>query len=268
MDILNLLLLLLAGGIAGFLAGFFGVGGGIILVPILLYYFDSIHISSLVSTHLAFGTSLLIIVFASLSSAVQYSRNGLVVWKAVAAIGLASVVGGLLGANIAGGLEGKVLRQIFAAVVLLSALRLFAETRKPKVEVMPPLRIPPLVGTGFLVGVVSSLTGVGGGVLSIPIMHSLLKFPLKKALGTSSATIVITALAAGAGYVFKGWGNSLLRGAGTLGYVDWLHALPLIAGSIPMAAVGAHVANKTKVTLLKRIFALFLLLIAFRMLLF
>jgi uncharacterized membrane protein YfcA len=266
-DILSLFLLLLAGAAAGFLAGFFGVGGGIILVPILLYFFQSIHISSLVSTHLAFGTSLLIVLFASLSSAFQYSRNGHVVWKAVMAIGLASVVGGLLGANIAGDLQGKVLRQIFAAVVLLSALRLFAETRKPKIEEMPPLRIPPLVGTGFLVGMVSSLAGVGGGVLSIPIMHSILKFPLKKALGTSSATIVITALAAGAGYVFKGWGNSLLP-EGTLGYVDWLHALPLIAGSIPLAAVGAHVANKTKVTVLKRIFALFLLVIAFRMLLF
>jgi uncharacterized membrane protein YfcA len=132
---------------------------------------------------------------------------------------------------------------------------------------MPPLRIPPLVGTGFLVGMVSSLAGVGGGVLSIPIMHSILKFPLKKALGTSSATIVITALAAGTGYILKGWGNSLLP-EGTLGYVDWLHALPLIAGSSPLAAVGAHIANKTKVTVLKRIFALFLLVIAFRMLLF
>ena len=268
MDVLSVVLLLLAGGLAGFLAGFFGVGGGIILVPILLYLFQSIHVSSLVSTHLAFGTSLLIVMFASLSSAVQYARNGHVVWKAVLSIGLASVVGGLLGASIAGGLEGKVLRQIFAAVVLLSALRLFAETRKPKVEEMPPLHIPPLVGTGFLVGMVSSLAGVGGGVLSIPVMHSILKFPLKKALGTSSATIVITALAAGTGYVIKGWGNSLLPAAGTLGYVDWLHALPLIAGSIPLAAVGAQVANKTKVTLLKRIFAVFLLVIAFRMLFF
>jgi uncharacterized membrane protein YfcA len=268
MDILSIVLLLLAGCLSGFLAGFFGVGGGIILVPILLYFFQSIHLSSLVSTHLAFGTSLLIVMFASLSSAIQYARNGHVVWKAVLSIGLASVVGGLLGAFIAGGLEGKVLRQIFAVVVLLSAVHLFAETRKPKIEEMPPLRTPPLAGTGFLVGIVSSLAGVGGGVLSIPIMHSILKFPLKKALGTSSATIVITALAAGTGYVLKGWGNSLLPAAGTLGYVDWLHAVPLIAGSIPLAAVGAQVANKTKVSLLKRIFAVFLLVIAFRMLFF
>jgi len=124
-----------------------------------------------------------------------------------------------------------------------------------------------LLGTGLGVGLVSSLAGVGGGVLSIPIMHSILKFPLKKALGTSSATIVITALAAGTGYVVKGWGNTLLP-EGTLGYVDWLHALPIIFGSIPLAAVGAQVANKTKVTVLKRVFALFLLVVAFRMLFF
>lgn len=267
MEILHLVLLLLAGCCAGFLAGFFGVGGGIILVPILLFYFQTIHVTSLVSTHMAFGTSLLIVMFASMSSAVQYQKNGYVFWKGVLYIGLASVVGGLLGALLAGGLEGKVLRQIFAAVVIVSALRLLAETRKPKIEEMPDVPIPPLLGTGFFVGLVSALAGVGGGVLSIPVMHSLLKFPLKKALGTSSATIVITAFAAGLGYVVRGWTNPLVP-AGTLGYIDWLSALPLIAGSIPLAAVGARVANKTKATRLKQIFALFLLVIALRMLFF
>ena len=267
MEILPLVLLLLAGCCAGFLAGFFGVGGGIILVPILLFYFQTIHVTTLVSTHMAFGTSLLIVMFASMSSAVQYQKNGHVFWKGVLYIGLASVVGGLLGAMVAGGLEGKVLRQIFAAVVLVSALRLLVETRKPKIEDMPDVHVPPLLGTGFFVGLVSALTGVGGGVLSIPVMHSLLKFPLKKALGTSSATIVITAFAAGLGYVIRGWTNPLVP-EGTLGYVDWMSALPLIAGSIPLAAVGARVANRTKVTRLKTIFALFLLVIALRMLFF
>jgi uncharacterized protein len=112
--------------------------------------------------------------------------------------------------------------------------------------------------------VLSALAGVGGGVLSIPVMHSILKFPLKKALGTSSATIVITAFASALGYAIRGWSNVLLP-AGTLGYVDWLTALPLIAGSIPMAAVGATVANKTNVSRLKQIFAIFLLVIAMKM---
>ena len=168
---------------------------------------------------------------------------------------------------LAGVLAGKTLRQIFALVVLLSALRLFAEMRKPKKEEMPALFTPALLLTGIVVGLVSSLAGVGGGLLSIPIMHSVLKFPLKKALGTSSATIVITALAAGVGYAIEGWGKPLLP-AGTLGYVDWFHALPLIVGCVPLAAVGAQAANKIKVTVLKKIFALFLFVIAFRMLLF
>jgi uncharacterized membrane protein YfcA len=266
-DLLQILLLLLGGCAAGFLAGFFGVGGGIILVPILLYFYTGIQVSSLVSTHLAFGTSLLIVVFASFSSALQYARNGHVVWRAVILLGTASVAGSTGGAILAGALAGKTLRQIFALIVFLSALRLFAEMRKPKKEEMPPLFAPALLLTGAVVGLVSSLAGVGGGVLSIPIMHSVLKFPLKKALGTSSATIVITALAAGAGYALEGWGKPLVP-AGTLGYVDWLHALPLIAGCVPLAAVGARLANKTRVTVLKKIFALFLLVIAFRMLLF
>jgi uncharacterized protein len=267
MDILHVFMLLLGGCIAGLLAGFFGVGGGLLLVPILLLYYQSVHVTSLVSTHMALGTSLLIVVCASVSSAVQYQRNGHVIWKAVVWLGATSVIGGLLGAMLAGGMEAKTLRQIFAGVVAFAAIRMFMEIRKPKIETMPPLFAPPLLGTGFVVGVLSALAGVGGGVLSIPVMHSILKFPLKKALGTSSATIVVTALAAAVGYVIRGWSNVLVP-AGTLGYVDWLTALPLIAGSIPMAAVGANLANKMNVTRLKQIFAVFLLVIAMKMLLF
>jgi hypothetical protein len=266
-DLTQILLLLVGGAVAGFLAGFFGVGGGIILVPILLFYFQTIGVSSLVATHVAFGTSLLIIVFASLSSARQYAQNDHVVWRAVVTIGLASVVGSLAGSQLAGALDGKTLRAFFGILVVVSAIRLLMETRKPKQEMMPPLNYLMLILTGLFVGVVSALAGVGGGVLSIPIMHSLLKFPLKKALGTSSAAIVITAIAAAAGYVLSGWGNPLLP-SGTLGYVAYLHAIPLIIGSIPMAMVGAKVAHKTQVLLLKRIFAVFLLIIAARMLLF
>jgi uncharacterized protein len=265
--LVDIILLLLGGAVSGFLAGFFGVGGGIILVPILLFYFQTIGVTSLVATHLAFGTSLLIVVFTSISSGIQYARNDHVVWKAVLYLGVTSVIGGLLGAQFAGSLHGKTLQQIFAGVVVIAALRLLVETRKPKQEQMPEVQVPPLLGAGFLVGLVSALAGIGGGVLSIPVMHSLLKFPLKKALGTSSVTIIVTALAAGIGYVVSGWGNPLLP-QNTLGYVDYLHALPLIAGAIPMATVGAQAANKTRVTQLKKIFAVFLFVVALKLLFF
>jgi uncharacterized protein len=265
--LVEILLLLLGGAVSGFLAGLFGVGGGIILVPILLFYFQTIGVTSLVATHMAFGTSLLIVVLTSIASGVQYARNGHVVWKAVIALGVTSVIGGLLGSQFAGSLQGKTLRQIFAAVVIVAALRLLVENRKSKKEQMPEIQIPALLGGGFVVGIISALAGVGGGVLSIPIMHSLLKFPLKKALGTSSVTIVVTALAAGVGYVVSGWGNPLLP-PNTLGYVDYLHALPLIVGAIPMATVGAHTSNKTQVALLKKIFAVFLFVVALKLLFF
>ena len=104
MDLQSGILLLGVGLLAGFLAGLFGVGGGIILVPILLYFFQNIGVSSLVATHLTFGTSLLIIVFTSASSAYEYSRNGHVVWKGVLWMGLSSVAGAWLGSSVAAGL--------------------------------------------------------------------------------------------------------------------------------------------------------------------
>ena len=264
LDPLNILLLLLAGGLAGFLAGYFGVGGGIILVPILLIFFKSIDVTSLVSTHLAFGTSLLVVIFASLTSAYQYTKNGHVVWRAVVFIGVASVVGAAFGSNIAGELQGKTLQRIFAAVVVIAALRLLTEGKKPKEEPQPNLAPPGLAGTGLVVGLVSSLAGVGGGVFAIPMMYNFLKFPLKKALGTSSATIVITALASSVGYIVKGWGNTLLPDH-TLGYVDYFHSIPIIIGTLPAARFGATVAHKTHVDKLRKYYGVFLIVIATKM---
>jgi uncharacterized membrane protein YfcA len=177
------------------------------------------------------------------------------------------VLGAWGGSWVAGGLQGKTLQRIFAGVVVVAAFRLLAEQKKPKGDPEPRLAIPGLAGTGIVVGVVSSLAGVGGGVFSIPIMYSLLHFPLKRALGTSSATIVITACAAAIGYVVRGWDNVLLP-PWTAGYVNILHALPIIVATIPMAGFGARVAGKTKTHTLRTIFAAFLLIVAAKMLFF
>jgi len=264
MELTSFLLLLAGGALTGFLAGFFGVGGGIILVPILLAYLSATGASSLVATHIAFGTSLLVIIFTSMSSAYEYRRNGHVVWKAVLIIGIASVAGAWLGSWAAAGLRGETLQKIFAGVVVVAAIRLLSEQRRPKGQEEPRMGIAGLSLTGLVVGVVSSLAGVGGGIFSIPIMYSLLHFPLKKALGTSSATIVITALAAVIGYVVRGWGSPLLPPY-TLGYVAYLAAIPLAVTSIPLARVGASLAHRTKADSLRKLFAAFLFVIAAKM---
>jgi uncharacterized protein len=264
LDLLTFVLLLLAGCAAGFLAGFFGVGGGILLIPVLLFYYSTASITSLVTTHLTFGTSLLVIIFASASSAYQYNREEYVVWRAVLLMGVASAAGALVGSAIAAMLQGRTLRQFFAVVLVVAALRLLSQKRKPKGTVAPELDAKKLLPAGFLVGLVASLAGVGGGVFAIPIMYSLFRFPLKKALGTSSAIITITAFAGAIGYAVKGWNMQGLP-AHTLGYVDYLTALPLILGSLPLAIVGASVAEKTKADTLRKIFAMLLIAVAAKM---
>jgi uncharacterized membrane protein YfcA len=267
--IVHIVLLLAAGAVTGFLAGLFGVGGGILLVPILLYYFQSIGVSSLVATHLTFGTSLLVVMFASLVSALQYAKNGHVVPKAVLVIGLTSAATAAVGAMFAAGLKGPVLQKIFAAIVLVAAVRLLTEGRSTHEAEKLNLALPGLLGIGVVVGFISSLAGVGGGVFSIPMMYYFLRFPLKKALGTSSATIVITATAATLGYVIQGWEAidvyAPQLSVSTLGYVDYLHALPLIAGTLLMARFGAMVAHRTQVDRLRTYYAVFLLGIAIKM---
>ena len=269
MDPFSLFLLLLAGCVAGFLAGFFGVGGGIILVPILVYYFHVIDVSSLVATHLAFGTSLLIVIFASIPSAHQHNKNGNVLWKAVFIMGIASIIGSFVGANIAAILQGKSLQQIFATVVTVAAIRLMIEQKGSKGE--PEVTLSPIgLGLiGLIVGLVSSLAGVGGGVFSIPMMYYFMKFPLKKALGTSSATIVITAFASTIVYIINGWSEIDVYAPQfarfTAGYVDYVHSIPIIIGTIPLARYGAMVAHKTHTDNLRKFYAVFLLAVAMKM---
>jgi uncharacterized membrane protein YfcA len=264
LDLLTFVLLLLVGCAAGFLAGFFGVGGGILLVPALLFYYGTTSTTSLVTTHLAFGTSLLIIIFASASSAYRYDRDQYVVWRAVLLMGVASAAGALIGSAIAAMLRGHTLRQFFAAVLVIAAFRLFGQPRKPKGNLPPELAVQKLLPAGVLIGLVSSLAGVGGGVFAIPIMYSFFRFPLKKALGTSSAIITITAFAGTIGYAIKGW-SVLGLPPYTLGYVDYLTAIPFILGSLPLAIVGATVADKTKADTLRKIFAVLLIAVAIRM---
>jgi hypothetical protein len=264
---LILAVLLAAGCLSGFLAGLFGVGGGIILVPVLLYVFTGmLDITDVVATHLALGTSLLVVVFSSIASAFQYYRNGHVVPKAVFVLGVGSVVAATAGAFLAATLDAGTLQKIFAAVVVIAAVRLLLEKEGVRNKGNVNLSSGPLFLTGVVTGVVSSLAGVGGGIFSIPIMYSLLHFPLKKALGTSSATIIITGIAAMAGYVFNGAMDPAMdQYSFAVGYVDYLHAIPLIAGGVPMARVGARFAHASKSDTLRTSFAVFLFLVAARM---
>jgi len=269
MDPFVLVLLFVAGCLTGFLAGLFGVGGGIILVPILLFVFTAmLDVSGLVATHLALGTSLLVVIFASISAAYRHHKNGQVIPKAALYIGLVSSVAAYGGATLAASLSGETLQRVFVVILTVSALRLLLETGRSGRDSEMNLSPAGLSLTGVVGGLASSLGGVGGGIFTIPMLYSFMGFPLKKAVGTSSATIVLTAFAAMVGYVVNGLGDPDLERYSrfTVGYVDFLHAIPVIVGTLPFARLGADAAQRLRTESLRKIFSIFLLVVAARML--
>jgi hypothetical protein len=266
MSLSFLLLLFLIGCLIGLLVGFFGVGGGVLMVPILLYLYGNIGFNTQVLTQIAFGTSLFIMIFASMSSAIRHNINKNVVWKAVLIIGISSMLSAYLGSAIAANLKGEVLQKIFAAILIITAIRMLIDIKNKK-EKQLNLNFFGLTIPGIIVGFISALSGLGGGVFSIPIMVYLFNFPMKKAVGTSSAIIVITAFSGALGYIINGINNPLLP-PGTIGFVDYQGSIAIILGSIPLSQVGAHFSNKTKSNILKKLFAIFLLVIAIKIFIF
>lgn len=248
----------------GFLAGLFGVGGGGLIVPILVFSYKHSGVSPFVLTHIAIGTSLFVIFFASLASAYQHSKQNSIDWRAVFVLGFSSALTGFATTGLAARLSGWHLRIAFALITIAIAFRMFTEGKiqaQKRLELSSkpsPIR---LAGIGFAAGVVSALAGVGGGGVTIPMMYYLLNMPLKLAIGTSSATIVITALFSVVGYIFNGIGRADLPNW-SFGFVDFQRGAALVIGSLLVARIGAYVSFKTHPYHLRRFFALFLTLVS------
>jgi uncharacterized protein len=257
MDFSILLILAAVGCLMGFTAGFFGVGGGIVLVPLLLIVYAHIGVEPAISSHIAFGTSLFVSTFTSLSSSYRHYKNRNVIIQAVIILALTSIVTALIGSWIADQLTSLSLRRIFSFVIFLAGLRLAMQKNEKQNDRVAKLSKPGLIGIGIFTGFVSSLAGVGGGVFSIPMMYQFLRFPIKKAIGTSSAVIVFTTLFASAGYMINGWGRPDLPSY-ALGYVHFGAAIPVMLTAILFSQFGAMATHKMEVNTLRRIFGGFL----------
>jgi len=260
MDISILLILIAVGCVMGFTAGFFGVGGGIVLVPMLLLVYTHIDVDAAISAHIAFGTSLFVSTFTSLSSSYRHYKNRNVIFQAVFILAITSVLTALFGSWIADQLTSSSLRRIFSLVIFFAGLRLATQADETGNERIAKLSKPGLAGIGTFTGFVSSLAGVGGGVFSIPMMYQFLNFPIKKAIGTSSTVIVFTTFFAALGYMINGWGRPDLPSY-TIGYVHIGAALPVMVTAILFSQFGAIVTHKTEVNRLRRIFGGFLVLV-------
>jgi uncharacterized membrane protein YfcA len=247
---------------AGFLAGMFGIGGGMVMVPMLVFVFTAKGFPPEHMMHLSLATAMATIVFTSLSSVRAHHRHGAVDWKVARAMAPGIVAGALAASLAAGYVPTRPLAIFFTGFMFYAATQMFLEV-KPKASRQLP-GAPGLFGAGAVIGGFSSLLAAGGAFLSIPFL-AWCNLPLKRAIGTAAANGFPIAAAGTAGYVLNGMRAEGLP-AGCLGYV-YLPALAIIvAASMPLAPLGARLAHRLPVKRLRAVFALMLFGIGLRML--
>ncbi len=259
-----LLLFLLLGALAGFLAGLLGVGGGIILIPLFLWAFPVAGFPAEIVVHVAFGTSLAIIIPTAVSSTFGHRKRGNVDWRQVGRMALGGVVGVVIGSTLAASLSGDFLRSTFGLMQIGVGLKMFLYRPHLPPEETDGLPLARLLFTGFTVGAFSSFFGVGGGIVAVPMMVILLRLPIHLAVGNSSALMVISALFGAISYVAHGWGHPHLP-LYSLGFVHQIVALIIAPVSMIFARLGIKLASRTPHDRLLRIFAAFLILVGGRM---
>lgn len=255
MDVI--LIYLLAGTFAGLIAGLFGVGGGLIIVPVLVFLFTRQGFDQEYLVHLAVGTSLATIVFTSISSVYAHHRRGAVVWIVFWQLTPGIVIGALIGAVVADWMPSIVLRRFFAVFEWLVAIQLLLNTQSK-----PSRRVPGragLFGTGGLIGVVSSIVGIGGGTMTVPFLVWC-NVTMQKAVATSSACGLPIAIAGAIGFVFLGW-ETTGDMTWALGYLYLPAMLGIVAASVIFAPLGARLAHYLPADKLKRLFGIFLLIL-------
>lgn len=253
-------MLLLSGAVAGTLAGLLGIGGGVIIVPIVTLLFEGHGVPHALAIKMALGTSLATIVVTAMSSIYTHHRKGAVEWGLFRSMGPAVFVGSLIGAWLADIIPGDVL--YIAFIVFLFAISL----QMAMSRVGAHRRLPGtagLVATSTTVGIVSALMGIGGGAMHVPFL-SYCGVPVKRAIATAAAVGLPLSASATLGYIIGGLDETGIPPA-SIGYVNLPVFGGVVAASLLFAPLGATLAHKLPDMLLRRLFAVFLFVLASRM---
>jgi len=254
---------LLLGLFVGYFSGLLGIGGGLIMVPVLSFLFEAQHIAPHNILHLALGTSMATILFTSISSTWQHHAHKAVNWDAFRFITPGILLGTALGALIVGYVATFYLAIFFVLFVYFAATQMLLGF-KPDATRNYPTRVEVTVA-GIVIGSISSIVSIGGGVLSVPYLlwH---KQPLRHAIATSAALGFPIAFGGTLGYIVTGYFRGVGLPAYSLGYVYLPVLLWLVIGTMLTAPLGAKATHRMPVDTLRQIFALVLFVLATRML--
>ncbi|MBF0370673.1 MAG: sulfite exporter TauE/SafE family protein [Magnetococcales bacterium] len=255
---------LMTGLAAGVIAGLLGVGGGILIVPALLFLFFIDGMNSVISMQLAVGTSLATIVVTNLSATWNHHLRNSVDWEMVPQYAPGILMGAWFGAQTASGMNGETLRLAFGVFEIVVGLAMILQSAPGKTDAQNEIHpfLHPFLGFG--IGFLSSLFGIGGGTLSVPTLNLLTGLTIHRAVGTSSALGIILALAGATGYIHAGWNHSALP-PHAVGFVVPAAFLGIVVGTLLTTPLGVRLAHTFSPGQLKKGFGYFLLVVGLKL---
>ena len=262
-NISTILALMGTGVFAGVLAGLLGVGGGIVIVPVLFFLFQSFGVSAESAMVIATATSLATIIPTSVSSIYSHNKKGNVDFELLKRWAAFIFIGVLAGSWLVTRVDGGWLAALFGVIATLSALNMLFRTGKSALfEQLPGM--PGQGAMGVSIGFFSSMVGIGGGTLSVPML-TICNYPAHRAVGTAAAIGLIISLPGALTMLVMGV-TPADAPAGTYGLVNALAFVCIVPLTVLFAPVGAALAAKLDAVKLKRVFACVLLLTGVRML--
>ncbi len=255
------LIYLAVGALAGVLAGLFGVGGGAIIVPILIFLFKAQALDPQLVAKLAIGTSFATIVLTALSSVHSHHRRGNVDWSIVRNMVPGLVAGVVLGSIIATRLHGAVLELLVGLFLAAVGLQMLFSLQPRPSGPMPAVKVQAAAGGG--IGFASAFFGIAGGSMTVPFLSACSQ-PMRRAVATSAACGIPIAVFGATLYAARGWSDPALP-AFSLGYIYVPAMLGIAIASLPCAQLGARLASGFPEQLMKRGFALMLIIVALQL---
>ncbi len=259
------LYLLLTGSVVGFLSGLLGIGGGVIIIPTLLWLLSGCGLDDQVLTHVVFGTSLAVGTGTALSSSTAHRKRVKISTRLVLMLAVGSITGAQLGGYAAHLLSGEILQIGFGTLLLFISYLLLRPLKDGQSRGGNPSGMlsgkPVLVGLGLIVGSVSAIIGTGGAILTTTILVLFLKCPIHRTVGITSSMMVFTATSGALAYIFNGWDLENLPPY-SLGYVNLYLMMALVTTSTITAKLGVRLAHRIDPRPLQQVLGVFLLLIA------
>ncbi|WP_033070396.1 sulfite exporter TauE/SafE family protein [Thalassospira australica] len=254
--------MLFAGVVGGIMAGLLGVGGGIVIVPVLYHFLTTMGVDESLRMQVAVATSLTTIIATAISSTRSHYKKGSVDVGLIKRWGPAIIVGVIIGTAIGGLADGRVLTIVFAVVALLVAANMIlVKDRESDITKNPPKSVWAVLGV--LAGGLSAMMGIGGGTICVPVLN-FLGYDIRRAVGTAAAIGLIIALPGTIGYAISGVGVDG-RPPFSIGYVNVLAAALLIPMTVLCAPIGARIAHTIPRRALRMCFGLFLAVTSLRM---